>query len=181
MGISQSGGLPVEEPGRRREGANPRRVGAGSARGENCSLTKRLSQGNCRIRVLRSNLDYLVSIRLLLASASYEGGQDVEQGGLIIPTAYLIAERSDFHPPNCTAVGSPGLKAQIRAGTSSCLLIHPHFSSADLSPSCRVRAGGASSASPAAAQRDEVRGSPPRFTPGGKLLCPSAVLRPQRA
>lgn len=65
MGISQSGGLAAE-PGRRREGAHPRRVGAGSARGENCSLTKRLSQGNCRIRVLRSNLDYLVSVSVCI-------------------------------------------------------------------------------------------------------------------
>lgn len=70
-----------------------------------------LTQGNCQIRVLGSGLDYLASICLLLASVSYKGGQGVERGGLIIWTAYLLAECSDFHPANCTAAGSSDLKA----------------------------------------------------------------------
>lgn len=49
-------------------------------RGEKCSLNKCLSREKCKIRVLGSNLDYLVSICLWLASVSCKVGQGTEQG-----------------------------------------------------------------------------------------------------
>lgn len=49
-------------------------------RGENCSLNKCLSQEKRKIRVLGSNLDYLVSVCLWLASVSCKVGQGTEQG-----------------------------------------------------------------------------------------------------
>lgn len=61
---------------------------------------------------------------------------------MIIWTAYLIAESSDFHPATCTTMGSSDLQARLTAGSSSCVLSilasAAHFSA----PSSRVCAQG---------------------------------------
>lgn len=54
--------------------------------------------------------------------SSVKGGQGVEQEGLIIWTAHLIAESSDFHPATCTAMGSSDLQACLTAVSSSRVL-----------------------------------------------------------
>ena len=103
----------------------------------------------------------------------YKGGQGAEQGRLVIWTASLIAERSDFHPADCTAAGSSTLRARIGRGTSSCLFIHRHFSSTALrSPLPCLSAGSSLSLLPAlpAAQDQHQVWELPATTPHWRKL-----------